>query len=126
MHTRRTLLLDRDAWDITLDGVGRIALTQGDVATAQNVANESRLFTKDAYFTQDRGVPHFAVELGRKLSASVLRSYLRKAALLAPDVKEVADVEVTELDPKTRKLSGSIQFTTKEGENAHAAVTTYF
>jgi hypothetical protein len=113
-HTRRTLLLTRD-WDLTLDGVGRIALTDGDRATAQNVANEARLFTNDAYFIQDKGIPHFLVDLGRRVNTSVLRSYLRRAALQVPDVKEVLSVEVLGFDPKTRTLTGDIQFTTMEG-----------
>jgi hypothetical protein len=114
MHTRRTLLLT-EKWDLALDGAGRIALAGEDLATAQNVANEARLFTRDAYFTQDRGVPHFLVELGRRLNGAVLRSYLRRAALLVPDVKEALSVEILGFDPERRKLSGEIQFTTVEG-----------
>jgi hypothetical protein len=124
MHTRRTLRLDLK-WDLALDGAGGIALAGEDLATAQNVANEARLFTRDAYFTQDRGVPHFLVELGRRLNSVVLRSYLRAAALSVPDVKEVLSVEISGLDPKTRTLSGDIQFTTVEGTE-HGTVTTYF
>ena len=124
-HTRRSLHLVRDTWDITLDGVGRIALTAGDPATAQNVANEARLFTEDAYFQQDKGVPHFAVELGRRVNNAVLRSYLRRAALSVPDVREVLSVQIISFDPKTRILTGDIQFTTVEG-TANGTVTTYF
>ena len=125
MHTRRTLKLNRDTWDLTLDGVGRIALTRDELATAQNVANEARLFTEDAYFIQNKGIPHFIIELGRRVNTSVLRSYLRRAAMQVPDVKEVTSVEVINFDPKTRTLTGDIQFTTKEGAN-NASVTTYF
>ena len=56
MHTRRTLTLT-PKWDICLDPSGYIALTNGAIATAQNVANEARLFTNDAYFQQDKGTP---------------------------------------------------------------------
>ena len=123
-HTRRTLRLTRD-WDLTLDQTGRIALTGGDPATAQNVANEARLFTRDAYFIQDRGIPYFAAILGRRVNNAVARFYLRRAALSVPDVKEVLSVEVTGLHPETRALTGDIQFTTKEG-TANAAIRTYF
>jgi hypothetical protein len=121
-HTRRTLLLTKD-WDLTLDGVGRIALTGEDHATAQNVANEARLFTNDAYFIQDKGIPHFLFNLGRRVNSSVLRAYLRRAALRVPDVKEVLAVEVLGFDPKTRTLTGDIVFTTAEGM-ANGAVRT--
>jgi len=124
MHTRRTLTLN-SAWDLTLDGTGRIALTGDDMATAQNVANEARLFTNDAYFIQDQGIPHFIVELGQQVSKSVLRSYLREAALRVSDVQEVLSVDITDLDPETRNLSGDIQFTTVEGQ-INGAIRTYF
>lgn len=103
-HTRRTLLLTKN-WDVTLDGVGRIALTGDDYATAQNVANESRLFTEDAYFIQDQGIPHFTIELGRRANNAVLRSYLRRAALQVPDVKQVLSVEI--YSPGVADASGS-------------------
>lgn len=114
-HTRRTLRLDRETWDLTLDGVGRISLTGDDDATAQNVANEARLFINDAYFIQDQGIPHFIVDLGHRVNNAVLRSYLRRAALRVPDVREVLSVEILSFDPKTRTLRGDIQFTTAEG-----------
>lgn len=123
-HTRRTLQLDRKSWDITLDGIGRIVLVTGDYATAQNVANESRLFTEDAYFAQDKGIPHFLITLGHRVSASVVRSYLRDAALQVPDVKEVLSVEITSIDPQTRALVGDIKFTTVEGAN-NGEIRTY-
>lgn len=117
MHTRRTLRLNRQTWDITLDGLGRIALATGDEATAQNVANEARLFTKDAYFIQNRGIPYFTIALGHRENNAVLRSWLHRAALSVPDVKEVQSVQLAGFDPTTRTLSGDIQFTTVEGES---------
>lgn len=124
-HTRRTLLLTKE-WDITLDGVGAIKTTTGEYATAQNVSNEARLFTEDAYFIQDKGVPHFAIDLGVKsTNASVLRSYIRKAALRVADVNEILSVSVDDFDPVTRCLSGTIVFNTKEGAR-NVAITTYF
>ena len=114
-HTRRTLRLGEGKWDLTLDGIGKIALAGDEAATAQNVANAARLFTEDAYFAQDQGIPHFLAPLGQRANISVLRSYLRKAALGVPDVKEVISVDIGEFDPKTRSVSGEIQFTTMEG-----------
>ena len=70
-HTRKTLLLD-EHWDITLTQSGRMAVALGDYATAQNVANECRLFTNDACFDQQRGIPYFLLALGQKLPGSVL------------------------------------------------------
>ena len=116
-HTRKTLLLNGD-WDLTLDKSGRIAVAEGAYATAQNVANECRLFTQDAYFEPSRGIPYYLIALGRKLSPSVLRARLRDAAYLVEDVEDVTDVVLESLDTETRRVTGEIQFTSKEGEDA--------
>ena len=116
-HTRKTLLLDSN-WDLCLDKAGRIAIAEGAYATAQAVANECRLFTDDAYFEPGRGIPYYLIALGRKLSPSVLRARLRDAAYLVEDVEDVTDVVLESLDTETRRVTGEIQFTSVEGENA--------
>ena len=116
-HTRKTLLLDSN-WDLCLDKAGRIAIAEGAYATAQAVANECRLFTDDAYFEPNRGIPYYLVALGRKLSPSVLRARLRDAAYLVEDVEDVTDVVLESLDTETRRVTGEIQFVSVEGENA--------
>ena len=116
-HTRKTLLLNSQ-WDLTLDKSGRIAVADGAYATAQAVANECRLFTNDAYFEPGRGIPYYLIALGRKLSPSVLRARLRDAAYLVEDVEDVMYVVLESLDTETRRVTGEIQFTSKEGENA--------
>lgn len=125
MHSRKTLKLNPKTWDVATDGVGRIALATDDGATAQAVANEARLFTKDAYFAQDKGIPHFRTDLGRRVSNAVVRSNLRTAALAVPDVKEVTGVDVTGFDPATRALTGVLRFTTT-GSAEDGTVATYF
>ena len=116
-HTRKTLLLDKN-WDICLDKSGRIAVADGPYATAQAVANECRLFTQDAYFEPDRGIPYYLIALGQKLSPSVLRARLRDAAYLVEDVEDVTDVVLESLDTETRRVAGEIHFVSVEGENA--------
>ena len=133
-HTRKTLMLDRN-WDLCLEKgfvwrektvngatvrykASSLKLAEGAYATAQNVANECRLFTNDAYFEQDRGIPYYLIALGHKLSPSVLRARLRDAAELVEDVQTVTGVELESLDTETRKVTGEIQFTSKEGERA--------
>ncbi len=80
-HTRRTLSLNPQTWDVQLDSVGRISVTQEDLATAQTVANEVRLFTEDAYFIQERGLPHFIRELGDRANDAIVRFYLSQPAI---------------------------------------------
>ena len=131
-HTRRTLLLDVQNWDLVLDtdsiggpaGAprGRIAVASGAYATAQNVANECRVFTDDLAFERERGIPYFLVTLGRKPSPSVLKARLRDAALLVDDVAEVAAVELESLDTDRRTVTGEIKCRTQEGEDASAGI----
>ena len=116
-HTRKTLLLNSQ-WDLCLDKGGRIAIAEGAYATAQNVANECRLFTNDACFETERGIPYYLIALGHKLSPSVLRARLRDAAELVEDVQAVTSVELESLDTETRRVTGEIQFTSREGEDA--------
>jgi hypothetical protein len=116
-HTRKTLLLNSQ-WDLCLDKAGRIAIAEGAYATAQNVANECRLFTNDACFETERGIPYYLIALGHKLSPSVLRARLRDAAELVEDVQAVTGVELESLDTETRRVTGEIQFTSREGEDA--------
>ena len=120
-----SLLLDSD-WDIQLDASGNIAVTTGDYAVAQNVANAVRLFTDDAYYDADRGIPHFALTLGRKPVMSVFRSVVRQAALGVDGVRaaEVKDLVLAQKDAQSpdgssvtpRTLTGDIQLTMEDGE----------
>lgn len=109
-HTRKTLALN-DKWDLDLAGAG-LAVKHGAEATAQAVANECRLFTNDAYFIQDRGIPYFSIALGAEYSQEVFRAYLRRAALLVDDVLKILDIEIEDIDPVTRVVRGRIAFKT--------------
>ena len=121
-----TLTLDGD-WDLSLTPVGRIATSAGDYAVAQNVANAVRLFTDDAYYDAGRGIPHFALTLGRKPAMSVFRAVVRQAALgvdgvRAAEVKDLVLAQTASAQTPTgesippRTLSGDIQLTMEDGE----------
>lgn len=109
-----TLLLDAQ-WDITTDAGGNIATVSDAYAIAQNVANAVRLFTNDAYFNADRGIPHFQIELGHKPPYSILRTRILQAARA---VEGVADATVT-FDRDERKLGGEILLTLTDGTTAN-------
>lgn len=112
-----TLLLDAN-WDITLDAGGNIATVTDAYAIAQNVANAVRLFTNDAYFDADKGIPHFDIELGHKPPYSILRSRILQAA---KEVEGVADAVVT-FDRDDRKLGGEILLTITTGETVSVEI----
>lgn len=115
-HTSRTFALNAK-WDLELDAAGNIALKTEADATAQNVANECRLFLNDACFHQDEGVPHFILQLGKPRAEAALADHLRAAAASIPDVAEITGVELSEFDPETRTLKGTIYLTTTGGQH---------
>lgn len=115
----KTLLLDSETWDLVLDPAGNIAMVEGNYAIAQNVANAVRLFTKDAYFYTERGIPHFNIELGHKkrISDSVLRARIKRMALGIDGVK-TAEVSLEKELEEGRVLGGEVFITTTNGETA--------
>ena len=112
-----TLLLDSQ-WDLTLDGGGDIATAVDAYAVAQNVANAVRLFTDDAYFDADRGIPHFDIELGHRPPMGVLRTRILRAART---VEGVADASI-EFDRDERTLGGEITLTLTTGETVNVSI----
>lgn len=115
-HSTKTFALT-PKWDLYLGSAGHIALHTEGEATAQNLANECRLFTQDSYFAQDEGIPHFILELGRVPASAALKAHLRRAARKIPDIAAITGIEISELNPETRALSGEIRFTTQGGQN---------
>lgn len=114
--TAHTLYLLPDSWDITLDSSGRIARSTQAYAIAQNVANAVRLFTGEAFFAMDEGIPHFDIELGKTRPAlSVLRARMREAAL---NVEGVLDAQITLDDVQERTLTGEILLTVADGDKS--------
>lgn len=114
--TAHTLYLQPDSWDITLDSSGRIARSTQAYAIAQNVANAVRLFTGEAFFAMDEGIPHFDIELGKTRPAlSVLRARMREAAL---SVDGVLAAEIALDAVKDRKLTGEILLTVADGDKS--------
>lgn len=114
MANKRSLLLN-DKWDIGLTASGELATTSGLYCDAQNVANMIRLFKGEAFINQNRGVPHFSLDLGKMPVLSEVRARYRKAA---KQVENIADsqVTITAIDAKTRTLRGIIVSTTADGQ----------
>ena len=117
--SRHTLLLN-ERWDLTLDSSGNIAQVTDEYAIAQDVANAIRLFTNEAFFDMDRGIPHYDLDLGVKPTLSVVRARMRDASVAIEGVA-IAN-PVLEYDDDERKLTGHIELTTESGETASVAV----
>ena len=111
-----TLYLTPDNWDITLDSSGRLQTSANAYAIAQNVANAVRLFTNEAFFAMDEGIPHFEIELGfTRPALSVLRARIREAAL---NVEGVLDAAVNLDGVRDRKLTGEILLTVADEDKS--------
>ena len=111
-----TLYLTPDNWDITLDSSGRLQTSANAYAIAQNVANAVRLFTNEAFFAMDEGIPHFEIELGfTRPALSVLRARIREAAL---NVEGVLDAAVNLDGVRGRKLTGEILLTVADEDKS--------
>ena len=110
-----TLFLD-DSWDITLNSDGKIKTATEAYAIAQNGCNATRLFTKDAYFDQQKGIPHFDIELGHGIAAvPIIESRIKQALLNVEGISDalaVLDIE------KDRILGGNAYITLTGGETA--------
>lgn len=114
MAEKRSLFLN-DNWDITLNSNGDLSTTAGRYCDAQNVANATRLFTRDAYLAQTKGIPHFDVDLGVIPALSEVRSWYRQAAVAVENIKS-ADIDITAFDSETRTMRGIISATVSSGE----------
>lgn len=104
-----------DDWDIHVTDDGSLPISSGAQGVAQNVANAFRLFTKDAYYFEERGIPHFLIELRETPRINVLRSRLKKAALSVEGVKD-AEICLMAVDDE-RALNGIAKLTLYNGEN---------
>ena len=102
-----------DGWDLQTDSRGDIALVSDEYAIAQNVANAVRLFTREAYYDQGRGIPHFDIELGHRPPLSLLRARILQAA---KDVEGVVNAELVFESFNDRILKGTLLIYTKEGQ----------
>jgi hypothetical protein len=121
-HSRYTLALD-DSWDLYLNEAGNIVTKLAAEATAQNVANECRLFIRDAYFEFDKGLPHMSLELGQKMPPQpLLRTFLKQAATRVSDVLTILNIDLVNFDQNRRVLTGDVSFVTMEGESVKVSL----
>jgi hypothetical protein len=112
MARLKTLLLDRDAWDLVLDSAGNIALAEPPYALAQDVASAARLFAGELWYDTSKGVPYFQNILGKLPPISLLTSLIERAALTVPGVVS-AQCVITSLED--RHVEGQIQFVDESG-----------
>lgn len=114
-----TLNLEDD-WDLHVTDDGNLPTTNGGQGVAQNVANAFRLFTNDAYYFGDRGVPHFLIELREQPRLNVLKSRLKRVALQVEGVKD-CEIKLMAVD-EDRALNGFALITLDDGSTVSLAI----
>lgn len=115
-----TLNLEDD-WDLHVTDAGNLPTTTMAQGIAQNVANAFRLFTNDAYYFTDKGIPHFVIELESHPKLNILRSRLKKTAL---NVAGVVDCKINLMaTDEDRALNGFAELTLENGETTTINIT---
>lgn len=116
----RTMLLDIDAWDLTIDSAGNIAVAEDPYARAQDVASAVRTFAGEVFYNDTLGVQYFAQFLGQPLPLVAFQDAVVTAALTVPGVA-TAVCQVTGIG--TRELTGQILFTDETGAQQTVGIT---
>jgi hypothetical protein len=122
----RTLLLDRSKWDILIDASGNIAVADDPYAPAQDASSAIKLFKGELYYNTTAGVPYWdrAADpqnrgnvLGFAPPLNFMRQLFVAAALTVPVVASAKCF----LSAITRRgISGQVQITTDDGQQAAA------
>lgn len=102
----QTLPLDTTTWDLQLDHLGNLSLTDPDYSIAQDVASAIRTFLGECWYGVTLGLPYFQSLLGKLPPASYITNLLENAALTVPGVTSVTVVSLG-LNP-SRQLTGSV------------------
>lgn len=108
----KSLLLDRDVWDLVLDAEGNIAVCTEPYSIAQDVACACRTFKGELVYDINDGVPYFSEILGQWPPLSLVRERLKAAAL---SVEEVVSAQIIITAVEGRQLSGQVQFIDVDG-----------
>lgn len=112
MTQYNTLLLDQTAWDLVIDSSGNIAMASPPYALAQDVASAVRLFLGELWYAPNNGIPYWEDVLGKLPPATLLTSYIEKAAMTVSGVVS-AQCIIDSFD--AREISGQIQFIDETG-----------
>lgn len=116
----KTLLLDRDRWDLVLDASGNIAVATNPYSLAQDVASAIRLFQGELWYDTAKGIPYFDQILGKQPPLQLMKAWFIRLAITVPGV----DRAVCYLESIiNRQVVGQIQFTDSSGDTAIVATS---
>lgn len=104
----RTVILDRDIWDLVLDTEGNIAVASDPYSIAQDICSAVRLFIGELWYDTTKGIPYFTEILGQALPVEILKTRIVDAALSVPQVLSAECIITAFAD---RRVTGQVQFT---------------
>lgn len=105
------LMLETSEWDLIADQNGDIAVCTDPYATAQQVANECKLYLGEGYYDPDQGIPLDPDVFGVSTSLPYVRTLMESAA---NGVTGVVNSQAS-LYVDGRTLRGVIEVTTDSG-----------
>lgn len=109
-----TLMLT-DAWDLTVDSNGNIAVATGAEAIAQDVASAISTFLGEVYYDTTLGVPWQAEVFGEAYSEPLVVALLEAAALTVPGVVS-ATATIASFNQQTRQITGTVEVIDTTGQ----------
>lgn len=113
----KTLLLDPDTWDLTLDQGGNLALASDPYSQAQDAASAIKLFRGELQYDVGQGIPYWQEILGRLPSIALMKAKFEAAALTVPGVVSAVCLIRSIVD---REVTGQVQITNVAGRVARA------
>lgn len=114
----KTILLNSETWDLTLDTSGNIAVAQTPYALAQDAASAIKLFQGELYYDTTKGIPYWSEILGYSPPVPLMKAYFVAAAKTVPGVVE-AVCYISSITDRT--VSGQVQVTDTAGNISAAS-----
>lgn len=100
-------------WDLQLDDMGNIALVDGGLQKAQDVATSCRVWKGEVLYDVERGVPYKEDIMGQRPNLSLLQADFETEA---KRIEGVTAVEVVAESFNNRHLVPDIRITLETGE----------
>ena len=107
-----TVFLNPGNWDLDLDADSNIALSTSAYAVAQDVASQALLWSGEAPYNSDDGIPYEEAILGQRPSQASIAAWYEDEAVKVPDV--AAASAFIEYEGR-RDITGQIQITLTDG-----------
>ena len=116
----KSFLLNTEEWDVGLDDLGNIAITENPYAVAQDVACACLTFLGESWYDITLGIPYYQRILGHWPGTQLINTKMQTEALKLPYVQSAScTVAIGKGDRKcsgvmtitdTNNISTTIQF----------------